>query len=99
MTEDITKVPERADGQVALFGEVPTDWEREWKGMPEFRAAEFKVAHTITVQFRTEEDAREFLGKLGYKSRKLSIKSVWYPRADDYKTNGEYRWVEDEPAA
>lgn len=46
--------------QDCLFDVAP-DWAEKWQGMPEFQQDDVKPFDTINVQFKNEEDRRQFL--------------------------------------
>jgi len=60
-----------------LFGDLPPEWEKEWKDMPEFIQHDCKPSSTINIQFATEDDRRNFLTMLGEKTNRQ--KSLWWP--------------------
>lgn len=66
--------------QFKLF-DVPQDWEREWKGMPEFVQKDLRPYKTICVHFENLEDIKAF-AKLVEQTVTLDTKSIWYPEAE-----------------
>lgn len=68
-----------------LFNEVvKEDWEREWKNMPEFVQEDKRPFKQIIVNFRNEEDVKDFSKVIGQKLT-LSTKSVSFPKMDKEK--------------
>jgi hypothetical protein len=58
--------------------DVPTEHEKEWQGMPEFKQEDCTSFQQIIVHFKSEEDVQKFAELIG---RSLSYKSnsIWYP--------------------
>lgn len=62
--------------------DIPEEWEKEWKGMPEFIRVDNRPVQKIVVNFRTQEDVKKFGELIG---RKLTpnTDTIWFP---NYKT-------------
>jgi hypothetical protein len=69
------------------------EWEKHWKGMPEFEQEDNKTYKTIYVHFRNEDDYKEF-AKMIKQNLSEKTKSIWYP-ALDREANSLLRWVEE----
>jgi len=61
-----------------LFGDENFDWQKEWKGMPEFVQENLQEIHSITVHFVTIEDMNKFSELVG-KNITFTTKSMLYP--------------------
>lgn len=70
------------------------EWQKHWKGMPEFIQEENPPYKKIFVSFRNKEDYEEFAQLI---SQNLSekTKSIWYPKLDR-DLNSLKRWIEVE---
>ena len=62
----------------SLFDDLETEWEKEWKDMPEFISENKKPSQQITVSFRCYDDVKEFAEKLGIKVTPRTD-GLWYP--------------------
>ena len=69
------KIP--ADIQQTLF-DIPADWEKHWKGMPEFIQHKKEPFSKIIVRFETESDLIDFAERIGQKLTRKT-KSIWHP--------------------
>lgn len=79
--------------QPDLFNDE-NEWQKEWKGMPEF-VQEKKSAHAqIIFRFKNEEDLQEFARLIGQKLTKKT-KSAWYPFKSHFGMEKKI-WI-DEP--
>ena len=58
--------------------ESETEWQKEWKGMPEFVQGKQREYAKIIVRFRNEGDLQEFAKLIGQKLNQQS-KSIWHP--------------------
>lgn len=68
-------------GQVTLFGsddEFKVQWQH-WKGMPEFAQEDLRPMFRTVVNFRSEEDLREFERLTGQVISRSSVNSIWFP--------------------
>lgn len=63
-----------------FFGDLPSEWEKHWGGMPEFSQEDQKPIDSIHVQFATVEDREAFLKQHGYLPTRR--KSIWWPKRD-----------------
>jgi len=74
MTEPIFK----DEIQPALFEEVE-DWQKEWKGMPEFIQGKIEPYSTIIIRCEKKENLEE-LSKLLGQPLTSKTKSIWHPQ-------------------
>jgi len=75
-----TKVPKSQKAAEMGFFDVPTNWEKHWKGMPEFIPIMRNVCHCeFTVRVRTEGDLKQ-LSKLLDQEISVRTKTIWYPK-------------------
>ena len=86
---------------VDMLGEDPEEifqkeWQKHWKGMPEFEQEENKPYKTIYVHFRTKEDYDEF-AKLIDQNLSKKTKSIWHPHLER-TANSLMRWIEEDDA-
>ena len=58
---------------------VKTLWEKEWKGMPEYKNQEIKPYMSIIVHFKNEQDYEEF-SKMIKQTLTDRTKSIWHPK-------------------
>jgi predicted metal-dependent HD superfamily phosphohydrolase len=80
------------DGEVK---EAPTnDWNKHWKGMPEFENKENSYFHTVKVHFKCEEDYKAF-AKLVEQNLTMKTKSMWYPKYERLVPS-EFAWIDEE---
>jgi hypothetical protein len=84
--------PTRPAQQASLF-DMPPPWEEHWWGMPEFTMGDATPMRSITINFLTVEDVREFARRTGLAITAQSD-SAWFPpqRLDEPK---EWEYVED----
>jgi len=77
------KRPSREERQLSLL-DIPTNWEREWWGMPAFENDDIRPSSQITINFLTAEDRKTFAEKL-----RITITpqtdTVWYPPQERLK--------------
>lgn len=61
-----------------LFDNLETDWQKEWKDMPEFVQEDLTSQRKIVVHFRNEEDVKRFAELIG---QNITPKqpSLWFP--------------------
>lgn len=61
-----------------LFDDFENDWQKEWKGMPEFVQEDLTSYRKIVVHFRNNEDVKRFSELL---DQKITPKqpSLWFP--------------------
>ena len=73
------KPPSEEKKKIGFF-DIPKDWEKHWKGMPEFvQQKRNPYFHQFIVRFRTEEDMKEFAQLVDQELSKKT-KSIWYPK-------------------
>jgi hypothetical protein len=69
------------------------EWEKNWKGMPEFEQQDDLPYKKLYVTFRNEEDYQEFAKLIGQKLTPKT-KTIWIPELEHQKM-ASFRWVED----
>lgn len=69
------------------------DWEKEWKGMPEFIQEKQEPYAKIIFRFNNEEDLQEFAQLIGQKLTSKT-KSAWHPKLERGK-NRNKRYVDE----
>jgi hypothetical protein len=69
------------------------EWQKHWKGMPEFEQENKNTYKTLYVHFRNKEDYEAFAKLIGQNLTEKT-KSIWHP-ALDRTANSLLRWVED----
>lgn len=64
--------------QKVLFEDLENEWQKEWKGMPEFIQEDLTSYRKIVVHFKCKEDVEAFSKLIG---QKISPKqpSIAYP--------------------
>lgn len=67
--------------QQELLLAIPSEHEREWQGMPEYKSNDKEPYMTIMVHLRCWEDAVE-LGRLLGSTVSVETKYLWYPRLE-----------------
>lgn len=67
----------KADPEPNLF-DYPSDWQKEWVGMPEFVQGKQKEYAKIIVRFRNQEDLDDFCTLIGQKLNQNS-QCTWHP--------------------
>jgi len=71
-----------------------SEWQRHWKGMPEYNQPLQKPYKTLQVNFKTKEDYEDFAKMIGQVLTEKT-KIIWHPQAE--KTfNYLLRWIEEE---
>lgn len=74
--------------------EEEVEWQKHWKGMPDYNQPLQKPYKTLQVNFKTKEDYESF-AKLLDQTLTEKTKVIWHPQVE--KTfNYLLRWVEDE---
>lgn len=68
------------------------EWEKHWKGMPEYKNENNPPFKLINVRFRNEEDYKKFAELIG-QNLTDKTKSIWYPELDKH-ANSLLRWIE-----
>lgn len=71
-----------------------TEWENEWKGMPEYVCNDLKPAKTLLVHFENAEDLKKFAKLTGQKIT-WKTSSIWFPQATLDKVT-KVRWVDQD---
>src|SRR5688500_33380 len=61
--------------------EVPHDWEREWRGLPDYSHKDLMPHKSLLVHFRSEEDRQAFAKLIGQRLQDKT-KFVWHPKAE-----------------
>jgi len=61
--------------------ESERNWEKEWKGMPEFSQEDLTSAVSIIVHFANNEDRDKFADIIGQKLTSKT-KSIWFPKLE-----------------
>jgi hypothetical protein len=72
-----------------------SDWQKEWKDMPEFLSQNKKPHQQIIVSFKSYEDVKEFANRLGVNVTP-ETDAIWFPPKDKesglfYKSD---KWTE-----
>ncbi len=69
------------DNQLGIFGDITINWEKEWRGMPEFIQEDLSPTKQLIINFESEKDYNDFAELIGQKLT-LKTQSVWYPEAE-----------------
>lgn len=75
-----------------LFEETEKDillnneWEREWRGMPEFTQEKKEAYATVIIRFDNENDLNDF-SKLINQKLTNKTKSIWFPFKSHFRLN------------
>jgi len=72
--------------------DVTKEWEKHWKGMPEYKQENNPPYMKIFMSFRNEEDYKAF-AELVDQNLTEKTKSIWYPKLDRDE-NTLKRWME-----
>ena len=80
--------------QDSLF-DIPSNWQVEWEGMPEFVQEKKCEFSKIIIRFETEQDLKDFAALIGQKLTPLT-KSIWFPFKSHWGQNPNVKW-HDEP--
>jgi hypothetical protein len=70
-----------------------TDWEKEWKDMPEFLQQDLTPFRVINVRFKTENDVREFAKIIG-QTITPKQKALWFPFSE-FRRASHLRYVDE----
>jgi hypothetical protein len=70
-----------------------TDWQKEWKGMPEFLQQDLNPVRTINVRFKSEKDVEEFARLIG-QAITPKQKTLWFPFAS-FRRASHLRYVDE----
>ncbi|PHS22154.1 MAG: hypothetical protein COA84_13315 [Robiginitomaculum sp.] len=73
--------------------EPQEEWEKNWKGMPEFDQENNPAFKKLIVTFASKEDYDDF-AKLIDQPLTPKTKSIWHPKPDRVP-NFMMRWIED----
>ena len=79
--------------QPQLFDE-PTEWEKEWKDMPEYIQDDLTSFRKIVVHFRNQADVKQFTELIGQHITPKHL-SIWFPQWEP-RRYADKRYV-DEP--
>ena len=75
------------------LAEEEFEWQKHWKGMPEYEQPEQKPYKTLQINFKTKDDYDNF-AKLIQQNLTEKTKVIWHPQIE--KTfNYLLRWVEE----
>lgn len=69
------------------------EWKSLWKGMPEFVQEDDPPYKKLIINFRNEEDYKEFADLIKQKLTEKT-KSIWFPKLD-VDDNALKRWIEE----
>jgi hypothetical protein len=84
----------KKENMESLFDSMPErEWEKEWKGMPEFCQKDIMPFRTIMVHFESQEDIKKFSALIDQNITILT-KYVWYPK-QDIKSVSKKRWCDE----
>lgn len=72
--------PRKSGNRGGLF-DIPLDWEKEWKGMPEYNQEILTPFKSVLVHFKNREDIDIFQDLIGQKIT-AKTKYIWYPKAE-----------------
>jgi hypothetical protein len=78
----------------SVDSEYETTWKKHWVGMPEFDQEDKVKFRAITLNFRSENDYKEFSQKIGQEVTEKT-KSIWHPEQNITK-NLLLRWIQPE---
>lgn len=70
------------------------EWEKHWKGMPEYKNEDNPPYKLINIRFRTKEDYEKFAEIIGQNLTEKT-KSIWYPELDRF-ANSSLAWMIEE---
>jgi len=76
------------------IGGVEKSWEKHWKEMPEYIQEDLQPYKSIKINFRNEEDYKDFAKLIGQKLTYKTL-SVWYPVYDREKPSN-FLYISDE---
>lgn len=69
------------------------EWKKLWQGMPEFVQEDDPPYKKLIINFRNEEDYKQFADLIKQKLTEKT-KSVWFPKLD-VDDNALKRWIEE----
>ena len=70
-----------------------TDWQKEWKGMPEFSQQDLTPLRVINVRFKSEHDVHEFSKLIG-QTITPKQKALWFPFVE-FRRASHLRYVDE----
>jgi len=78
-----TARPNSKQDDPTLFNldDISQEWEKHWKGMPEFYHKDLTPKYTSTVYF-TSKEKRDYFSKVINQKLTDKTKSLWYPQAE-----------------
>ena len=79
--------------QPTLF-DVETEWQKEWKDMPEFIMKNTEPEQKITISFKTREDVKAF-SKLINQRITPKTDSLWFPKQANYIAPKNFRYDDE----
>ncbi len=85
-------VERRSRPRSYLF-DMPTQTEREWRGMPEYVSRKLEAFRTIIVRFRNQEDVDAFEKSIDQLISSQTT-SLWYPQLQYTRFNEH--WIDDD---
>lgn len=74
--------------------EVPKDWEKEWKGMPEYHIQDLTSFSSLIVHFKSKAD-RDAFAELLQQRITNKTKTLWYPKLENFIAS-EFAYVDSE---
>lgn len=77
--------------------DVPTLWQEEWHGMPEFVMEDLRPHRVINVRFRNDEDVKAFAELIGQHITPKQ-RALWFPQAE-HRRASHLRYVQENPEA
>ncbi len=72
-----TEIPKQPTETDTLF-DIPSDWQEQWRGMPEFVQERQREYAKIIVRFKTKEDLEDFARLIGQRLNRKS-QCTWHP--------------------
>jgi len=63
-----------------FFPDIPTQIDKEWQDMPEFKHKDLEPKFQLIVSFKNKEDRDKFAELIGQKITNKT-QSLWYPKA------------------
>jgi hypothetical protein len=72
----------RENDQISLFDEeIENEWQKEWKGMPEFSQEDQTSWKSVIIHFESREDMDQLSELIGQKLT-FRTRSIWFPKAE-----------------
>jgi hypothetical protein len=78
---------------------IPEWWEEHWQGMPEFVQEDLTPWKSIAVNFKSEEDLKDFCAIIGQNipaTKTRETQCIWHPKAEIGRI-ADKRYVADSP--